>query len=197
MVAKLNKENYMYPAAMVVGAVLVSIFIGFFIIKAQYNAGVKLSADIKEKEENLQKLETKLTKLQELKSKEAELIQKKDRVLAALPQDQDVSRLFVEVEKMISDTGAFVESAKEGSGVQTASSATATTNVNMPGIKNYSYNIDFTTSTYESIKNSLDNMEKALRLVNLDSFKISTDASGNGFKVTFGMKTYSREEASK
>ncbi|PIZ00372.1 hypothetical protein COY62_03150 [bacterium (Candidatus Howlettbacteria) CG_4_10_14_0_8_um_filter_40_9] len=187
----------MYPAAMVAGAVLVSIFIGFFIIKTQYNTGVKLSSDIKSKEENLQKLETKLTKLQELKSKEVELIQKKDRVLAALPQDQDVSRLFVEVEKMISDTGAFVESAKEGSGVQTASSATSATNVNMPGIKNYSYDINFTTSTYESIKNSLDNMEKALRLVNLDSFKIGADASGNGFKVTFGMKTYSREEASK
>lgn len=195
MAVKLDKKNYTYPVSVIAGALLICFLTGFFIVKVQYKTGVKLSKEIKTKGENLKKLESKLAKLQELKSREEELTSKKDRVLAALPEDKDVSRLFVEVEKMISDTGAFVESAKEGSGSQAATSTTNSTNINIPGVANHSYDIMFNTSTYESIKNSLDNMEKALRLVSLDSFNVDADEGGSGFKVTFGMKTYSREEA--
>ena len=65
--------------------------------------------------------------------------------------------------------------------------------MNISGVKNYIYDIKFNTSTYESFKNTLSNVENALRLVNLNSLNIET--KDNTFSLGLGLNAYSRDSS--
>lgn len=190
MAVNLEKKHYKYLIAVLAGAIIISIIIAVFIIKPLYNLNSKSAKDIQEKKEVLSILEDKLGTLKGLKSKEEELNAEKKKVLHALPEDKDIPRLFVQLENMISSTGAIVESADESSeGGAVGSSAEIAT---MQDINNYKYSINFSTSTYESIKSVIVNTEEALRLVGVDNIKISS--SDGGFSVGITINTYARAE---
>jgi len=191
MVVKLDKKHYTYSVAVITGAIVVSLLIGFFALRRAYTGNVKTAKEVKDKREILSVLEDKLDRLKELKSQEKELLEEKDKVLVALPEEKDVPRLFVEFDKMITDTGAYVESAKEDSATNT--SATGTEAKSMPGVVNHNYTLQVTTSTYESIKNIIDNIEEARRLLNLKD--ITIDQKDDGFTLTLGVNAFSRENS--
>lgn len=188
MAVKLENKHYKYAATVISGALLGSLVIIFLIFRPLLNANKSTALEVKDKKELLNALENKLNRLKELKVKEESLLVQRDRVLVALPEDKDVSRLFVQIENMITDAGASVESTNEGTAAVTA--VAAAPEVKISGINNYTYGVKFKTSTYESIKNIITNLETALRIASLDS--ISIDSSSNSFSVNMNIKTYSR-----
>lgn len=191
MEVKVQNKYYFYPITVIAGAILICLTLALLFVKPLYKSVSSMNKDIKEKKVVLNALEDKLEKLKKLQSKEQELTEQKNKVLAALPEDKDVARLFVQLEDMVSDTGALVESATESNPLSASQNGTAV-NSNISGVNNHNYILKFKTPTYESIKNSVQNAENALRLLNINS--LSIDLREKEFVVEFGVKTYSRED---
>lgn len=196
MEIKIDKNKQMYAGLLVAGTLLLTILLSLLVVKPIYQANKKVSEEIKLKKSKLDGLENKLGKLKELKKEEALLLKEKERVLAALPEDKDVPRLFVQFEKMATSTGASVASAAGGQELSSAGSAAQVpSNISPNILKEHTYDLKVTTSTYESLKNIVGNAEDALRLVDIHNFSISKKESS--FDVSFNLKTFSRSEALK
>src|SRR3989304_5627798 len=103
MAVKLGNKHYTYIITVIAGTLLLSGLVGYFVVRPLLRSNSSYAKEVKENKDLLDALETKLETLKSLKSKERELLAEKERVLAALPEDKDVSRLFIQVEKIVSD----------------------------------------------------------------------------------------------
>lgn len=195
MALEVKKNKYFYAISLSFGMTIVAIFLLLVMVKPLYVGNKELSKEVKQKKEKLEALENKLGKLKELKKEEEKLVKQKEKVLAALPKDKDVSRLFVEFEKMVTTTGATVVSAKSNDNESSTTAGSQATAQTIPGITLHNYEVKGTTSTYESIKNIIANSEGALRLVDINGFTFSK--KDNSFDLSFNLKSFSRTEEKK
>lgn len=190
MAIEISKNKYFYIASLIVGTVIISIILITGLIRPTINANADLTKEIKEKKENLNFLEEKLSILQNLKKEETRLLEEKEKVSVAFPEEKEVSRLFVQFEKMVSSTGANITSAINQASSQESPEAIKQGNtVNM---NSHNYSVVGKTSTYESLKGIFSNSENALRLVGVDGINISRGETGYNFNIN--LKTYSRGE---
>lgn len=187
MVNKKSKfGEYKYPILMIGGSIIVAILLVSLIGLPLWNDLKKNTGDIKTTKSELDLLTEKLVNLKGLSSREAELKTKNEKVLAALPEDKDISRLFVQYENIAAQSGITVKKVSEGS----ESAAPTTGNESSELIIPVTYKIIGNATDYMAFKNSLTNFEKALRLVSIDSFDISNNTKD--FNVTFNITTYKR-----
>lgn len=184
-------EKYKYPILVIGGAAVITFALVFAIAKPMWDSTKKVNAELKEKKETLTSLSDRLSKLQQLKEKEAELKEKNAKVLAALPEDKDVARLFVQFEGIAAGSGIKIISAGE-QGAQTGGNPTTTKTQSTSSeiIKPINYSISANGTDYSSLKGALSKFEEALRLLSISSIDITKNAST--FDIKFEAVTYAR-----
>jgi Tfp pilus assembly protein PilO len=189
---KISKwEEYKYAIMVGVGSVFLFFILIFLVGSPLYREYKKASTTLKEKQTVLTKLEEKLTNLKTLKSTEAELKEKNAKVMAALPTDKDVSRLFVQFENIANQNGLSIATVQEATAtaVSTPTPAPASTSV-----RAVSYTVTGATSDYGSLKSALTKLEEALRILSVSKVEV-TGATGNStLNITLTVSTYLRSE---
>lgn len=186
---KSQLEKYKYPALVISGTIIAALLLGFFVTKPMWDNMQKTLSDLDAERNTLSALETKLENLKSLKSKEAELKEKNAKTLAALPEDKDVSRLFVQFENVATQNGLTVKQVSEGSGSGAAPTTQDQTSPNAV-IVPVTYQLTGNGTGYDSVKNTLANFEKALRLVSVTSVDITSNPGE--FIVNLSITTYKR-----
>jgi Tfp pilus assembly protein PilO len=189
MVKKEKANELTYIAAVVGGALLVALLLSLLIAKPLYSSLKESNLELKVKKEVLTKLENNLENLKSLESRKEEIVAKNEKVLAALPTDKDVPRLFIQFERIANDAGLIIKSVAEGS--ESDTSAT-TPSVDVVTVKPLYYQVTGSASNYGAIKGALAKIEEGLRLVTVDRIDIQNEASGDQLNVTMIVKTYSR-----
>lgn len=191
MVEHENKTGqYKYAAIVIAGSILLVLILGLTIGRTMWNSFSSTLEELNTKKEILAKLETKLENLEKLKDKEAELKEKNAKVLAALPEDKDVARLFVQFEGIASASGLNVKRASEFGATSGSAPAAAAAQVQSEIVKPVTYTISSDMPSYDSLKNALAKFEQALRILSISSVDINK-AAGSG-EVTFTATTYVR-----
>lgn len=167
----------------IVGAILFSLIIVFVLAVPIWKKMQKTNQELKQERIRLEKLEEKLTNLKNLKDKEDELKEKNEKVLAALPKDKDVSRLFVQIENIATGSGLNVREAGE-------TDQSATQDKGAGKLVPITYKLIASANNYGGIKSVLLKLEQALRLVSINEINISKD--GKAFELTSTFVTYIR-----
>jgi Tfp pilus assembly protein PilO len=192
MVNKNTKINeYSYIVAVMGGAMLVALILVLVAGKPLYLSLKQTNRELDEKKLVLEKLETNLVNLKGLASRKVEIEERNKKVLAALPANQDVPRLFVQMERIASGAGLQITNVSEGS---SADSAAQTSPIGVATITPHFYTITGKAENYGSLKTSLQKIETGLRLVSVEKLDIQSAQSGKGLSVNFIVKTYSRGE---
>lgn len=180
-----------YKYALIVGsATLVGIILAITLIgRPLYNAYKESKRVLAEKRAVVAKLEQKLVNLKGLKDKEAEIKEKNQKVMAALPTNKDVSRLFIEFESIAMQNGLAITSVQENKTAGTVTTeGTATV-----GPLAVSYDVSGEATNYNSIKNALSSLEKALRILNISEIEVNGKGANN-LDVDLKINTYVRYE---
>lgn len=177
-------EEYKYAALMIGGGIIVSVLIGTLIGVPLWKDMQKNKATAQNKQNEYTLLSNKLETLKKLSEKEKELKEKNAKVLAALPVDKDVSRLFVQLENIANQNGLTIKQVSEGSG------STPATENQTGAIIATTYQVSASASDYLSLENTLSAFEKALRIILIDSFDVSN--SQGGMNISFNITAYKR-----
>lgn len=186
-------DQYKYAVLVGLGSFVVLLILVFAIGKPLWAELQKSSATLKEKRAVLTKLEDKLANLKSLKDQEAELKVKNDKVLAALPTDKNVSRLFVQFENVASASGLTISGVSEAGAAGSTNTSAPTVATNTTGaVREVTYNVTGNSNSYGDLKNALSNLEKALRILSVS--KINVTSSGSNMTVNLSVSTYLRGE---
>lgn len=177
---KQSTLEYQYPLIAIGGALVVSLLLAIFIGRPVYSGMKKNSQELKEKKAVLAALETKLANLKVLKDQEAELKEKNEKVLAALPADKDVSRLFNQFESLAAASGVTIKKVAE---------ASTTTTTGSELIKPVGYQVTADARDYNSFKNLLLKMNDALRLLSVSDLSVTKTEK---MDVILNVSTYVR-----
>ncbi len=177
-------EEYKYLVLVMGGSIIISILLIVLIGRPLFNSTQETSRELKSKLLTAEKLESKLKNLQNLENKKEELENQNKTVLAALPKDKDLARLFVQFESIFNEAGATISSVSE-SGLES-------TEENQSTIKSIAYQVTGTTNSYGSLKNALVKIENALRILSVSSINIAGE--GNNLSITFKINTYTRNQ---
>lgn len=186
MVDKTNQsvlDKLKYPAIVISGTVILVIVLAVALGQPAWKSYTKSRDELKQKRAVQEKLEENLLALQDLKEKEEDLKKKNDQVIKALPTHKDVSRLFVEFERIATENGLNINGVQETTlGEQPA-----------PGsVKPAVYNVKASTSGYPSTKEALKKIEGALRILSVSGINIS--GTGGSLTVDLEVTTYLRGE---
>lgn len=180
-----------YKYALIVGsATLVGIILAITLIgRPLYNSYKESKRVLTEKRAVVDKLELKLTNLKSLKDKEDEIKEKNQKVMAALPTNKDVARLFIEFESVAMQNGLIITSVQEnkGSGTAPAEGASGV------GPVAVNYSVSGASSSYNSVKTALSSLEKALRILNISEIEIN-GREANNLDVDIKINTFVRSE---
>lgn len=185
---KLKEQKF--PFIIITSAVLLTILMSIFVVRPLYKGIRKNSVELKEKKSVLLALETKLENLKKLKEKEAELKEKNEKVLASLPADKDVARLFIQFENIARESGLNISKVAE---TNLATTGTTTTNNNNSILNKVTYNVTGNAGSYGSFKDAVTRLSTALRLLNITEISL-TDNSGK-LEAVLSVDAYSRGEA--
>lgn len=193
MVTKENnkdKENkFGFAAILVVGAVLLSLVIGLVGGRYFYNKLQIAEAELKLKKGTRVALEEKLENLKSLASKEEELKEKNKKVLAAIPDDKDLARLFRQFENIGNENGVSITKVSEQEINNSYVDPSLVQDATPSGLTPLSYEADSAALNYSAVKNSLSKFEVALRLLMIKDIEINTQ---DGMTVKYQIGTYKR-----
>lgn len=173
MVDKKNQsilDQLKYPVVVGVGAFILSIVLIYAVGKPVWANFQKVKDELRIKREVQAKLDDKLTNLKALKENEEDLKKKNAKILAALPTDTDVARLFVQFEQIGSENGLVISSVQEA-GAGTTAAAVATPSGT---IRKVTYNLTGSALNYDSFKKSLAKSEEALRILSISAIDASS-----------------------
>lgn len=188
----LNKK-YLYFLSVISLTVLSVLLLFFLAIRPLYNSNKSFSAELKSKKENLTYLEDKKSKLDGLKSREAELNEDAKKVAAALPTEKDAGRIFIQFDQIANSVGAKLTSVSEAGSGSSAGSTTSTTTTNVgAGLTKISYSAPITLPGYSNFIDILNRAEGALRIFKIDNINLSADQSGANMTTNLQVSTFVR-----
>lgn len=180
---KSDLSDFKFPTAVIVTSIVVATLLGLFVGRPLWNGMQQKRAELKQKKVTLTALEVKLENLKQLASREEELKQKNAKVLAALPSDKDVSRLFVQLERVASENGLTVKRVNE-----TVTGTTGGT------INKLNYEVNAEGSSYLNFRSAVEKLNTALRLLSIDGIDINRTSEKSGITLKLKVLTFARGE---
>lgn len=191
MVEKENKQenNFRFAIMVVVGSIFMSLVIGLVGGKYYYDQMTTNGAELKAKKLTRTELEEKLTNLKALKPQEEALKEKSKKVLAAIPDDKDLSRLFKQLEDISQASGVTVSKVTEVNNLATGIAQNQTANADVSPII---HELTTKIADYNALKTSLAKYEDALRFLSLT--QIEVDSRENSIEGKYTISTYKRNE---
>lgn len=182
---KTDINDYKFPVIVISVAVIVATALALFLGRPLWNGMQEKRKELKAKKELLTALEVKLENLKSLASREQELKEKNAKVLAALPTDSDVSRLFVQFEKVGAGNGVTVKKVSESTQNATAQGT----------IKQLGYEVFGSANSYPNFRSAVQKFQTALRILGIEGFEISqSGTSGKSLESKINILTYTRGE---
>jgi Tfp pilus assembly protein PilO len=172
---KSKLKDYQNSIIVIVAAIFISLILVFLVLVPGWKSMTKTSEELKSAKTEQDRLVQKLENLKGLKEKEAQLKEQNAKVLAAIPVDNDVSRLFVEFEGIARDSGLTIKTVTEDPGSE-----------NKGLIIPVAYTVLTDAPNYPALRDALSKFEKALRLISINGVTVSAsqDHMGIDFKLT-------------
>jgi len=168
-------KKYGYSVILGIVTVLGAIIVWFVIIGPLYANTQKSKAELEVKEAQYTALKNKKDKLDELKDKEDELKKQAATVTSALPKEEEIGRLFIQLDGLAKASNGKLKSVTKS----TATTATGnTTNLSSAGITKTVYNMPIELPMYFDLKSFIANSQSALRLFNINDFNITATNAG-------------------
>jgi len=182
MVEKKNSKFADYKIAIIfgVGGFFLALFLIFVVGSPLYKNFQKSRVELAEKQEAYAAAEEKLATLERLKPQETELTEQNEKVLAALPTDKDVSRLFIQLEKIAKENGITITNVSEGN--------IEITNTEPGTVNPVTYTVTAASNNYDAVKKALAKIETAIRVLSVDKIEMTANTA------TFTVKTFVRGE---
>jgi Tfp pilus assembly protein PilO len=189
----MNTENKIlktYKYSLSLGAITLvgAIAIGFLVISPLYKKTQSSATELAAKEVQYEELVVKKTKLDGLKDKEAELKKQAALVSDALPKDEEVGRMFIQLDALAkASNGSLKSVSKTTANVSTDTSA----DLSSAGITKTVYSLPLTLPTYFDLKSFIANADSALRLISINDLNISASDTGS-ITVNLTANAYTR-----
>lgn len=188
-------EKYQWAVGVVVITVIFVLIITFVLLIPSFKSLGKVNKEVKAKKADLNILEKKLTKLKELKVKENDLKEQEKVVNGAIPTKKEVGGLFIQLEKIMTDTGAsttgITEQAQVVSSSPTDGANPSAASTEVVGISSVDYGGKVVFPSYDSFKNFLSLAEQARQFISLNIF-IVNDTEDGTFAAELNYKAYYR-----
>lgn len=169
-------------------SLVVSLLLIFFLLDPLWSSVKIIKAEINQEQKELDSLEKLLTKTEELEQTYQELKEQADKVLLALPEQEDLSFLLVQFENLSSVNGLLLESINFGSLNKVKEEVDS-------GFPSLNLEIKLIGS-YESFRNFISALDKSVRLMEIEKINLSAHKSnqeGAGldiFEFVMGIKVY-------
>ncbi len=164
------------------GAILATIFLIIVILRPLWANVQQSQKELTSEKAVLEKSEKNLAALQGLSGRKDELTNQNEKVLAALPSDKDVPRLFVQMEEIATRSGLAISTVSE-----TTDASSNTTGL----VNQVKYQVNGTANSYAALKQSLSDIEKALRLLSVNKIDIQSKEDGS-LNINLTVTTYKR-----
>lgn len=184
-----NKLFKSYGFAIILGAITFFGAIGvyFLIISPMYKSTQKSKIELTAKEQEYTTLTRKKEKLDGLKDKEEELKKQATLVSNALPKEEDVGRLFIQLDGLVRASNGNLKS------VSTPTAPVSTdANLASAGITKTAFSLPLDLPTYFDLKSFITNSTSALRLLSISDITISASDSG-AMNVNITANSYTRK----
>lgn len=184
-----EKIKKYYYALTVGGATFVGVIVLSLIISQMFTQSRKLTDEAIAKSAKLTQLQDKKKILDKLSSRETELKKSADTLAAALPDDKDIGRLFIQLNGVIVDAGGSIKGIAGGSVAEAAQTSSSDVGTNL---KRYSFTLPVNLKSYEAVKGLLTKTKQALRLMDVTSVSMSSPDGGT-MDANITINTYSRK----
>lgn len=181
-------KNYGY--AIMLGGITVfgALMLFFLIVKPLYLSTEKAKTDLTAKEHQYKALVDKKAKLDELKDREEELKKQAAIVSNALPKEEEIGRLFIQLDGLaVSSNGKLKSVTKTTTSTNTSGSA-----ISSAGIVKTVYTLPLELPTYFDLKSFIASSQSALRLFSINDFNITASNAG-ALSVSLTANSYTRK----
>lgn len=170
-------------------SIVIGVIVAWFIIvNPLYKSVIKSGEELASREQLLTDLTNKKNKLDELKDKEAELKKQATLVSNALPKDEEIGRLFIQLDSLAKLSNGRLKSVTKS----TSTAVTGNTeNLSSAGITKTVYTLPLDLPTYFDLKSFIANSDTALRLFSINDFNISASEAG-ALTVNLTANSYTR-----
>ena len=190
--AELKTKDYSYILIASILTFIVALLIILFPIRFLWNSNQDLFKEVKEKRKELSYLEDKEGKLEKLEDRKEELEVQKDKVLNALPEEKDQARILTQVEYIAATAGFNAKENKDQSSESSAPLETPEGTVSKTPLGVTEVPLEISSEgTYSALKTFLENIETAIRIINVGSMDISLKEEGtNTLQITLKAKAF-------
>lgn len=187
-------ESYYWMIGVMVGTIIIVLVSIFVIIVPSFKNISKTQKEVGEQKAELTYLKDKLVKLKELSIKKDELKKQEETVNRAIPNKKEVGELFLELEKLIKDSGGLTTGISEGSATSGSSSSSVSAKpiAVTASVSSTDYKYTVTFGNYAGFKTFVGSAENALRFVHLSNFRVN--AGDATFSVDLVYKAYYRAD---
>jgi len=182
-------KKYGYSLILGMATILGAIIVWFLIISPLYTNTQKSKTELALKETEYAALQNKKDKLDSLKDKEDELKKQAATVTGALPKEEEIGRLFIQLDGLAKESNGKLKSVTKTAGVTTATGDT--TSLSSTGITKTVYTLPLELPTYFDLKSFIANSDSALRLFNINDFNITATPAGT-LTVNLTANSYTR-----
>lgn len=186
-----NKTLKTYRYAIILGA---SAFVGaiavyFLVVSPLYKSTQKAGVELATNEQTYKDLVARKAKLDGLKNKEIELKKQAEMVSNALPKEEEIGRMFIQLDGLAKDSNGSLKSVTKSSA---GASADSSADIASTGITKTVYSLPLTLPTYFDLKSFIANSSSALRLFSINDFNISATDAG-AMTVNLTANSYTRK----
>lgn len=177
---KEDKEGKKYNYAITVGAVtfIGSVLAILFILKPLYVNFTILKNEASAKNKKYEDLVTRKDNLDSMKSREKELKEKAVVVSSVLPEEKEVGRLFIQLDKVAVNSSGNLQSVSELNSNTGFTGNSVIAETPIVGVTKYSYSLPVSFENYVSFKKFVIDAGSALRLFNIKTFTVIADNAG-------------------
>lgn len=184
-----NKTLKTYSYALILGfsTIVGAVIIYFLVVSPLYASTQKSGVELETKEAKYTELTNKKNKLNELKDKEEELKKQAAVVSNALPKEEEIGRLFIQLDGLAKSSNGTLKSVTKSAG----STTTDTTELSTAGINKTIYSLPLDLPTYFDLKTFIADSGAALRLFSINDFNITASDAG-ALTVNLTANSYTR-----
>lgn len=178
-----NGKKYRYAIILGLVTFFGALLLSFLAVKPLYDSAVATTKNVNDNQEKLNVLNKRLTTLKDLSKREQEIRDEEKKISQALPQGDEVGRLFIQVDQLVGSTGG------KSSGYSKGALSTLTNDPNLVVLTS-SLSADF--PSYFNLKDFIGKANSALRLLNISGLNVRAADNGQ-VNVSINTTTYSRK----
>jgi len=186
-----NKRFKAYSYALILGACVIvgTLGVWFLIVSPLYKTTQRAGTELTTKENKYSELTNKKDRLDELKDKEVELKKQAEIVSNALPKEEEIGRLFIQLDGLVRTSNGKLKSVSKSTSVSDTGN---TSNLDSAGIVKTVYSLPLDLPTYYDLKSFILNSSSALRLFSINDFNITATDAG-ALTVNLTANSYTRK----